>query len=167
MERLDYILILSELQQFTMDTQTESAYLSDHSIPSIWLKLQKELHRGPGRWMLNTSYLDNDDYIKKIREIITEYTNQNDINAFLTWELIKVMSRGYSIQYGVRKAKSNKQKLIVLERKLQNLETEISTDINIFSDQNIQTQIALVKKDIEEIRAHQTNGAMLRAKASW
>ena len=78
-----------------------------------------------------------------MRNIINEITvEQTDI--FLRWEMIKMTVRGYSIQFGTRKKRSREQKLLLLEKKLADIETSQSEKINLFHDYN--RQAALVRE---------------------
>ena len=49
--------------------------------------------RGRGFWKLNTSFLRDEEYIKKIQSIITqtkdEYAHDNTVTPHLLWETLK------------------------------------------------------------------------------
>ena len=67
--------------------------------------------RGRGFWKLNTSFLKDEEYIKKIHSIITqtkdEYAQDNTITPNLPWETIKMKIRETSVEFG----RINKRKL--------------------------------------------------------
>ena len=167
MERIDIILVSLHLQQCVTTSGISPAFLSDHSTPYIRIQLDDPLERGKGRWMFNNSLLLDTEYVEQTQEIINEITNDTSLDTFMKWEMVKVMVRGNSIRFGARRKKSNKNKLAALERKLASLEENISQDIKLFTDTQNQRQITLINKDIEEIRAKKTQGAMIRAKAQW
>ena len=60
--------------------------------------------RGRGLWKLNTSFLKDEEYIKKIQSIITqtkdEYSLDNTVDPNLLWEMIKMKIRETSIEFG-------------------------------------------------------------------
>ena len=126
MEKLDYILISLELQQFISITKIESCYLSDHNAPYVRLVMDSHLSKGPSRWMLNTLHLEDKYYVEKIREIIRDILEDTTIQgpdaATFKLELIKVMVCRFSIQYGSKKAKSDKMVIAALEKKLNDLQ---------------------------------------------
>ena len=53
--------------------------------------------RGRGFWKLNTSFLKDEEYTKKIQSIITEtkdeYALDNTVTPNLLWEMIKIKIR--------------------------------------------------------------------------
>ena len=68
--------------------------------------------RGRGFWKLNTSFLKDEEYIKKIQSIITqtkdEYALDNTVDPNLLWEMIKMKIRETSIEFG----RINKRKMV-------------------------------------------------------
>ena len=82
------------------------------------------------------------------------------------FELLFLTLRGSTIQYASRKTKSNKNKITVLEKKLNYLTRKIDYIPTFLIDSN-QEQIKLIKKEIEEINNNKTRGSMVRSKARW
>ena len=69
--------------------------------------------RGRGFWKLNTSFLKDEEYIKKIQSIITQtkdkYALDNTATPNLLWEMIKMKIREKSInQSNVSKTRYRK-----------------------------------------------------------
>ena len=69
--------------------------------------------RGRGFWKLNTSFLKDEEYIKKIQSIITQtkdkYALDNTATPNLLWEMIKMKIREKSIEFGrINKCFKNK-----------------------------------------------------------
>ena len=69
--------------------------------------------RGRGFWKLNTSFLKDKEYIKKIQSIITQtkdkYALDNTATPNLLWEMIKMKIREKSIEFGrINKCFKNK-----------------------------------------------------------
>ena len=113
---------------------------------------------------MNTYYLNDQDYKVKINAAIQEITLEyQDVKQ--RWEMIKMKVRSVSIQFCAREAKSQRNQLAALEKKLILLETKLAKNESLFNDYN--QQIALVKSDIEQIYMHRANGAKLRCQANW
>ena len=167
MRRLDYIFISFQLQQYASNCDINPSYLSDHSIPVVDMQIESTLARGIGRWMYNTDQLSHPEHREEINGIIDEILSQNELEVSLKWDMIKLLSRGASIRHGTRKTNATKMELQVLEKKLYELENQVSKSIQIFTEQSKHTQIALIRKDIEEIRSKKTQGAMIRASTKW
>ena len=164
MERIDFFLISSHIQQRVRATDILPSYLSDHSIPTMWVKFETELERGRGRWMFNNSLLVEEDYNEQVIDIIQEVAAEQS-DPFIRWEMTKTMVRGFSIKYAARKAKARHNKLLALEKKLYDVEKEQARDVHVLV--NTQNQIGILRKDINEIRAYKTRGAMIRSKSEW
>ena len=167
MERIDYILVSFQLQQKIFCCDIQPSYLSDHGIPTIILKIENNLARGKGRWMLNTSHLDDANYVDPTCSMIIETIDRNDMTPKQKWEYIKMMAQGESIKHGSRKNKSSINKLAALEKKLYDLENRQTSDLSIFTDNDFKKQITLIRKDIEQIRHYKTEGAITRSRTSW
>ena len=153
MVRLYFLFISAPLQQTVDSCRIIPAILSDHS--AVVLKIiQNNSEKGVGFWKLNTSLLENNDYVQTIEQIIDEQTNQNYETVRLTWEMIKLQTRGESIKFTARPVKSNVNKLEVLECKLKETEQIMNntTEHQLVSIQNNAVQqLALNKKDMDEL----------------
>ncbi|CAH3174038.1 unnamed protein product, partial [Porites lobata] len=68
-------------------------YKTDHSLITIHLASNSN-PRGPGFWKLNTSFLLDSEYIelikKTIDEVAEEYRNNDDVDAILLWDTMKM-----------------------------------------------------------------------------
>ena len=75
-------------------------------------------------WKFNSSLLEDEVYINKLRENIILFKNKYfDIDdSGLKWDLIKMEIRGFTIKYSKLKAKKRKNE----ERLLQNKVNELS-----------------------------------------
>ena len=79
-------------------------------------------------------------------------------------EMIKLAVRGSSIQYAARKQKAKRNQISVLEKKLTFWQKQ--TDIgNLTIDKS--KALHDIKKDLENIYAEKTRGAMLRCRTNW
>ena len=66
-------------------------YKTDHSLIDIKIALHSN-PRGPGFWKLNTSFLNENDYIDQIQVVIKEtheeYRHDKTMNDAFLWEMI-------------------------------------------------------------------------------
>ena len=79
--------------------------------------------RGRGFWKLNTSFLNDKEYVNQIKETIAkvsqEYESDNAVNDSLLWEMIKLKIKKCSLKYAsIKKAKRK------------NTEAELEADIS-------------------------------------
>ena len=163
--RLDYLLISSNLLQFSADVEILPGFRTDHSMVQLKLNFCPE-KRGPGYWKLNCSLLKDSNYVNSINKLIEIELSQNSHMKYKDrWELLKLAVRGSSIQYASRKSKSNKLKISLLEKRLKKLYKELDEGETLFSDTD--EQIRLVKHELSELIRQKARGAMIRSKANW
>ena len=71
-------------------------YKTDHSLIDVNFA-QNSNARGPGFWKLNTSFLNEIEYVNQNRTVIeethNEYLRDNTVNNALLWEMIKLKIR--------------------------------------------------------------------------
>ena len=129
--RLDYFLISSHLQSFINESNTGIAYRSDHS-PVYLTFLFTEHDRGKkGTWMFNNRLLQDEEYIKIVKdciaEVIGQYKTEDNENMFdikfsiddqLFWKTLKIMLRDKTISYSTFKKKERENIEFALESKL-------------------------------------------------
>ena len=77
-------------------------FKTEHSL--ITLHLTNNTNPGgPGFWQLNTSFLSDEKYIdlikKTIKEVAIEYKNNNEVDATLLWDIMKMKIRSSSPYY--------------------------------------------------------------------
>ena len=164
--RLDYWLITEAALQYVRNIEILPSYNSDHSLVVMTLAFEP-FKRGPGYWKLNTTLLRDPDYVEAMNKLIDIELSIDTPSSYRDkWELIKLAVRNSTLQYTKRKQNSNKQKLLLLEKKLHRLHKELinAHPLN-FSD--TKEQIRLVKSDIDDIIACRTKGAILRSRAQW
>jgi len=82
--------------------------------------------RGPGFWKLNTSFLLDEGYVGLIKYTITdvanEYLNNNEIDAVLLWDTMKMQIRLSSLNYAGRKKAKMKSFELKLESEILSLQ---------------------------------------------
>ena len=85
-------------------------FKTDQSLITIHI-LNNKNPRGPGFWKLNTSFLSEPEHInlikKTIIEVINEYEDNEEVNAALLWDTMKMKIHSSSLHY----AKEKKSKM--------------------------------------------------------
>ena len=126
--------------------------------------------RGWGFWKLNTSFLKDEEYIKKIQSIITqtkdEYALDNTVTPNLLWEMIKMKIRETSIEFGRINKRKMFQKQDDIEKTIKILE-EQTANIDATDCQNVWSELEKKRRELETIIEYQTKGAILRSKSRW
>ena len=105
--RLDYWFNAEHLLNDLQEYKILPGLHSDHSILKISFG-NHNINRGKGFWKFNSKLLHDSDYVKNIKEIIQdckeEYIIQEDKG--LTWELVKLKIRSYSVPFCIKKRKN-------------------------------------------------------------
>lgn len=116
--------------------------------------------RGPGFWKLNTSLLNDIEYVNKIKAIIketrNEYEKDDSVNPNLLWEMVKMKVREESMKYGASK-----------KREFLRKEDEIDTYFNRNLKQKFWSDLETRIRELEVIIEHRTKGALIRSKSLW
>ena len=73
--RLDYFLLSEDLIPETTDIKEEVSYRSDHSPVILFLKT-KNAQRDRPFWKFNNSLLRDNEYIKLVKQVITDVKTQ-------------------------------------------------------------------------------------------
>lgn len=172
MERIDYILIDSSLQQFVKNSKIMPAFISDHANPIIELQCSVS-PPGSGYWKLNVKLLEDDKFIQDAIKRMTDTLSDVSIDIFERWELMKFSVKQAAIIRGSEISKSDKYKLDALSKKLQDIvdqrdKLDLADDTPmtvIFDDHS--TQILKIQEEIDTILTKKTETAMMKCKANW
>ena len=73
--RLDFMLVIEDFLYYPCNTSIETGYRTDHSCPTLVIKLL-DITRGRGFWKFTNSLLYDHNYISMVKEIIKEYVKQ-------------------------------------------------------------------------------------------
>ena len=117
--RIDYIFISNSMSQDLKLYKSLNAFISDHK--AVLIPIDKTcLTGGPGYWKLNISYLADTKYVVAGQNIIKNTMAEYDLikDKRLVLDLIKVLVREYSIEYGVQKAKDRREETKALEKQI-------------------------------------------------
>ena len=148
------------MYQFVSNVSILPGFQSDHSIVSLSIVLVPPEH-GPGYWKLNTSLLKDPDYIERINRVIDIELGHTYPTLKQKWENLKLSVRGSTVQYASWKQKSRKNKTLVLEKKLKQYEDKQVAEHPMVIP-NTEQVIMELKRELEEIYAYKTKGAVLR-----
>ena len=162
---LDYFFVSDSLMQMIINSEIMPGFRTDHSI--VVMKISIDFpKRGPGYWKFNTFLLRDRDYLLKINKLIDIELARQAKSYREKWQLLKLAIRGTTLQYASRKKKSNFRKLEVLERQIQK-EFSRGETMPYFLIETHEHQISLLRKEIEQINAQLTKGAIMRSRADW
>ena len=153
----------------SINTDIASGYKTDHSLVTLQISTHNNM-RGRGFWKLNTSFLTDEEYIKKIQSIITqtkdEYAPDNTVTPNLLWEMIKMKIRETSIEFGRLNKTKMFQKQDDIEKTIKILE-EQTANIDATDCQNVWSELEKKRLKLETIIGYQTKGAILSSKSRW
>ena len=93
--RIDYFLVTSHLEYVIETADIQPGLKSDHSLLKITILLENQPKHGSCLWKLNTSLLQDDNYIKLIKSTIQEgRLDTPNLNVkHLAWDYIKCRIR--------------------------------------------------------------------------
>ena len=155
-------------------------YRTDHNLVTLTL-VSRSLPKRGGFWKFNNSLLEDREFVRMIRESITDFKrqyalpvyhpdtmNENKevvfgVNDQLFLEVLLCHLRGKCIEYSVRR------KRFMLERE-NKLVTEVATlERRVHNDEDNVSLIGLEKAsaELKEFRKKRMEGVLLRAKARW
>jgi exonuclease III len=168
--RLDYWLCSETLSDVVKEVDIIPCIKSDHSAVILKLDNFGGQKKGRGHWKLNTSFINEEDYIKGIMENKIKWSEefQDVTEAGAKWELFKYKIRQYSMDYGRKKAKKLSTEEKDLENKLKELETlRDAVDNNIARENELENTIGETRTKLQEISDYRTKGLILRAHVRW
>ena len=110
--RIDYFLISKEVQKNckSCDIRPLVQKITDHNAVSLKINTERG-NKGRGYWKLNSSVLNNDDYVNEINKLINRYEKEsiNCDDLGILWDNLKIEVRDASLDYCKRKAKLKKK----------------------------------------------------------
>ena len=141
---------------------------TDHSL--ITLHISKNRNpRGPAFWKLNTSFLLDLGYInlikKTVNEISKEYENNDEVNAALLWDTMKMKILSSSLHYSKIKKTKMKSQETKLELEIICLQKTLEeSNLSEMEKNQIINEIEIRNLQREEISKHKTRRAMKERK---
>ena len=161
--RLDYILCNRELAKNLKSCKMEHVSFCDHKMVTALFTLDP-FPRGPGRWQLNESLLDNDNFVSHLNSFIFNLYEELKTNEFLDkrllWDVMKISIKEEIISF------SRNEKMKLLNSQESNCNLTHLNELLILNpnDESLIKKIhkILVNKEIEELS--KARGALKRAK---
>jgi hypothetical protein len=108
--RIDYYLISKDLSSNVQNVFYNETALSDHTFVIMNFNFCN-IERGPGIWVLNNSLLSNEEYVKRVRDIISEavecklYTTE----TMVWWDNLKYKIKKFSQIFSENLAKEKRK----------------------------------------------------------
>ena len=163
--RLDKFLVTQQCSNHIQRTKIfTSGIKSDHKCISVELNFNSA-KKGPGRWKLNTSILNDFSYKQKVSELIQSVKqNFNYLSKQMIWEVCKVKIKELTIAYCTKKQSVKKCVIKDIESKLEQKEQEL---INSNFNQHIKAEKDNLADTLYDIVEKQKEGAKIRSRARW
>lgn len=176
--RLDYFLVSEDCMLDVQDCKIEAGHRSDHSLVTLMLKTDS-FQRDRPFWKFNNSLLRDIDFVNLIKKHISEIKQQYAVPIYnfdnfgqmnneeieftisdqLFLEILLCEIRGKTIAYASFKKRETNSREIALQKQL----TEEEQNIEL----NNLNKIEEIKKELEEIRKKQAEGAAIRSRSRW
>ena len=131
--------------------------MSDHRYIKTSIVLNK-LERGSGYWKLNVSHLEKQDYIKGINNIFN--TLENSLDPVSKWEIFKVITCDFSINFAKHSKNNVKNKIRTLEKEIDKIENSPSEQIKMNLKKKLESKLNEMYNEIAK-------GAQIRSKSKW
>ena len=155
----------------TVSADILPGYKTDHSMITLQISLNSN-KRERGFWKLNSSFLNDTEYVNQIKSIIKqtkdEYAQDDTVNPNLLWEMVKLKVREESLRYGTFKKKKLSKKEVEIEQAIATLEKCLSEfNNNKTQSEKVWLELEGKKRELEAIIEYRTKGAILRSKSQW
>jgi len=165
--RLDYFFISDYLQPLVEDINITVAPATDHSALIMKFSALPKSRYGPSFWKLNTSLLNDENYVETVKEGILkvkkDMLEQNITDPHSRWELLKYEMRKMSISYSKAKSKRLRSEYKILEERIEKIE---STDDWIENEMLVK-EYENIKMQINDYSNYVTEGLIVRSKVTW
>lgn len=161
--RIDNIFTSRNCMPYVVNCFYKMSTISDHSYVCIKCDFS-EMERGPGMWIFNNRFLNDDDFCRKIRDILSEALNcplyRNE--KLIWWDNLKYKFKTFAKHYSKKKYKEDQTAFWSIHNKLQNEYLRADKGLNV--NQILIQELELELKNYEKKKC---DGAILRSKAYW
>ena len=166
--RIDYMFVNRDCMYAVKDFDTKIVItceigkrVTDHK--AVVIKVAKEGNtKGPGYWKMNVEYLADKEFVNIINnviEITVKECKQKGFDNRLTWDILKLTVKEYSIRYSKRKAYDKKCRIKALERDLENLKGR--------EDCVSKEKCKEYENELDVLYTSKAKGAQIRARAQF
>ena len=158
--RLDYIFMNNEL--LPLVTSAKHIYVSgpDHKMVNCILDSEAS-ERGPSYWKLNTSILEDENYLRFMNREIEEFKATCFSDPVDRLESLKIMVKSTTIDFCINKKKEETRYINRLEKELADLNVKINNDS---SNADLTNRMFHIEKELEIFEMNKARGARKRAK---
>ena len=166
--RLDMWFISDILQGYCTNTDIVPSVRSDHSSVTLSLRAIENI-RGKGYWKLNSTLLDERDYVNGIRQEYPLWIKEADTfeNEMMAWEYVKYKVRDFSILYSKKKARAISNELKEQEKILKELDEAIDVEEEEDIIHALELEKAATEAKLRSIDDYKTEGLILRSRCRW
>ena len=137
---------------------------SDHCAVLFSVVVAQVVTRGPGRWKLNVSFLDDPEYVSLISDFLLGWRRRQNQYSSLTkwWDVCKDRIKGLSINFGVAKSRASCGQRDLLVRLAEHLKSKLDLgNLSCLGPYN-STLAELAKFDLKAAQ-----GAQVRSRVRW
>ena len=147
--RIDYVFISKNIVfdfeniiiRRILGTHSNGKRMSYHRV----LKLRFNIScnkRGAGYWKLNSTYLENETYKAKIKEIISEIYTDPSYESITKWELMKTKVKDFSIDFSRNFQHSLKKIINMIKTELSNIENSHYQNIDMNRKRQLEAELS-------------------------
>lgn len=169
LSRLDFILMSENFVDNCKKSEILPGIQSDHSVVSVDFD-DKQPMKGRGYWKLNTHYLLDPEFMKLIKEKITEFKaihKDSQCNPNIIWDSFKCFITGVCIEYSTRKKKVRSQEKAKLVADIDRIKLQLPSSNNPASDSPLFSQLEDLETKLNKIYEFETKGLITRSKVRW
>ena len=161
--RIDYFLVSKELKSLIKNVYYRDTSFSDHSIVNMSIDFS-DVEKGPGMWIFNNSFLEDNMFVEKIRKIFAEEIGSDfyKSNPLIWWANLKFKIKRISQIYGKEKQKERNREYFKIQNKLQEMSIKSANGFLIDNIKKLE-----MKKELKNLEKYRCQGAILRSKAQW
>ena len=147
--------------------ETRTSIAPDHKAIFLSIEIDQAPARGSGNWKFNNALLKDNDYINLIKSNYPFFQEkyQHVESRQLYWELLKMEIRSTTIAYSKKKKFNLRNRETIIQRKLEELDTEICSNQNL--DGDILMEFENLKNELTEIYSVKGKEAMFRSRTRW
>ncbi len=161
--RIDKFFISKSFVNNVKDARIIPYPQSDHDTVTCKIFCNNSV-KGPGLWHLNTSILNDDDYIEVIETFWHEWTNQKEQfdDIAVWWDVGKAKIKSLTKTYCSTKCEKEISEKKNIEKELNDLMSRQNQD-----DQNTINSILDAKSRLKEFEMKELEGIKIRSKIQW
>ena len=161
--RIDYFLVSATLAYKIRDCTYDSILISDHA-PNSLVYVDPGLRRDPPKWKFQPKWLQDPVLMEFLDKQIDLYfqVNTTETSACTRWEAFKAFLRGQIINFTSSKSRKAKQKRLLLETKIKELEILYFKH----SCPKLHQELLLLRSQYNEMSASKASANLLKLKQS-